>query len=159
MIYDPWHLWAIASLILLIGEIFVPGMILGCLAVGALGGMVADLFGLAWEGQTIAASVTTILAFVFLRPFAMKHLFHGEGLKTGVDALIGKTAIVTTDFNTKSGFGRCSIDGDDWKAKQETKETNHHGNHKYHFNFYSHFCCAYCHQRHQNSQAKRVNDY
>ncbi|MEZ7817365.1 MAG: NfeD family protein [Flavobacteriales bacterium] len=123
MIYDPWHLWAIASLILLIGEIFVPGMILGCLAVGALGGMVGDLFGLAWEGQTIAASVTTILAFVFLRPFAMKHLFHGEGLKTGVDALIGKTAIVTTDFNTKSGFGRCSIDGDDWKAKQETKET------------------------------------
>lgn len=123
MIYDPWHLWAIAALILLIGEIFIPGMILGCLAAGALGGMAGDLFGLAWEGQTIAASVTTILSFIFLRPFAMKHLFHGEGLKTGVDALIGKTANVTTDFNSKSGFGRCAIDGDDWKAKQESKET------------------------------------
>jgi membrane protein implicated in regulation of membrane protease activity len=124
MIYDPWHLWTIAALILLIGEIFVPGMILGCLAVGALGGMAGDLFGLDLDGQIITASVTTILAFIFLRPFAMKHLFHGESLKTGVDALIGKTAVVTSDFNTKSGYGRCSIDGDDWKAKHETKETS-----------------------------------
>ena len=39
MIYDPWHIWALAALFLLIGEIFVPGMILGCLAVGTIGGL------------------------------------------------------------------------------------------------------------------------
>ena len=37
MIYDPWHVWALAALILLIGEIFVPGMTLGSLAIGATG--------------------------------------------------------------------------------------------------------------------------
>lgn len=122
MIYDPWHIWALAALILLIGEIFVPGMILGCLAVGAIGGMMGDFLGLGLEGQTLIASLSSILAFIFLRPFAMKHWFSGPGLKTGVDALIGKTAIVTTEFNNNTGFGRCSIDGDDWKAKTETKE-------------------------------------
>jgi membrane protein implicated in regulation of membrane protease activity len=117
MIYDPWHLWAAAALFLLIAEVFIPGLILACLAIGAIGGAIGDLLGLGWEGQTLIASLTSGLSLIFVRPFAMKKWFSGDGVKTGVDALIGRYAEVTTEVNNTTGFGRCKVDGDDWKMK------------------------------------------
>ena len=48
---EHWHLWTLVVLVLLIGEAFVPGLVLGSLAVGALaGGMVANLvWGIPYE--------------------------------------------------------------------------------------------------------------
>ncbi len=117
MIIDPWHIWATIALVCLIFEVFVPGLIFGCLAIGSVGGCVGDFLGYGWEGQTIIASFTSIVAFIFVRPFAMKKWFSGDGVKTGVDALIGRTAEVTQAVDGSSGFGRCKIDGDDWKMK------------------------------------------
>jgi membrane protein implicated in regulation of membrane protease activity len=117
MIYDPWHLWAAAALFLLIAEVFVSGLILGCLAIGAVGGAVGELLGCGWEGSALIASLTSIIAFVFVRPFAMKKWFSGDSIKTGVDALIGRHAEITTEINSSTGYGRCKIDGDDWKMK------------------------------------------
>ena len=116
MIYDPWHIWATIALFLLIAEIFVPGLILGCLAMGAVGGLLADLIGMGWQGQTLIASSTSILSLIFLRPIAMKHWFSGSGVKTGVEAIIGRIAELTTEVDPSSGSCRCKVDGDDWKA-------------------------------------------
>ena len=120
MIIDPWHVWATIALVCLIFEVFVPGLIFGCLAIGAVGGCVGDFLGYGWEGQTLIASFTSIAAFIFVRPFAMKKCFSGAGVKTGVDALIGRTAEVTQAVDESSGFGRCKVDGDDWKMQLES---------------------------------------
>ena len=61
MIYETWQLWALLSLIFLVFEIFLPGMILGCLAVGALGGSIGAALGYSIEGQMIAASISSLL--------------------------------------------------------------------------------------------------
>lgn len=117
MIYEAWHIWVAAALILLIAEIFVPGFILACLAIGAVGGAMGDLLGLGWEGQTLIASLTATLSLIFIRPIAMKAWFSGSGVKTGTEALIGRTAEITTEVDPQTGFGRCKIDGDDWKME------------------------------------------
>lgn len=117
MIYEAWHIWVAAALILLIAEIFVPGFILACLAVGSVGGAIGDLLGLGWEGQTLIASLTATLSLILIRPMAMKAWFSGSGIKTGTEALIGRIAEITTEIDPKTGFGRCKIDGDDWKMK------------------------------------------
>lgn len=117
MIYEAWHIWVAAALIFLIAEIFIPGFILACLAVGAVGGAIGDLLGLGWEGQTLIASLTATLSLIFIRPMAMKAWFSGNGVKTGTDAIIGRTAEITTEVDPKTGYGRCKIDGDDWKMK------------------------------------------
>lgn len=117
MIYDPWHIWVAAALLLLIAEIFVPGFILACLAVGAVGGAIGDLLGLGWEGQTLIASLTATLSLIFIRPLAMKAWFSGSGVKTGTDALIGRTAEITSEVDPTTGYGRCKVDGDDWKME------------------------------------------
>tara|TARA_B110000444_G_scaffold177697_1_gene166348 strand:- start:1627 stop:2073 length:447 start_codon:yes stop_codon:yes gene_type:complete len=116
MIYEPWHIWATITLFLLIAEIFVPGLILGCLAVGTFGGIISDLLGFDWQGQSLIASSTAILALIFLRPIAMKHWFSGSGVVTGVEAVVGRIAELTTDVDMSSGSCRCKVDGDDWKA-------------------------------------------
>lgn len=42
--------------------------------------------------------------------------------KSGVDALIGKTAIVEEDIIPEKNCGRVTIDGDSWKAVSENGE-------------------------------------
>ena len=98
-------------------EVFVPGFVLACLGLGSFGGALAAYASLSFEWQLVIAAVTALVAFVFLRPFALKLGFSGKEKLSGVDALIGRESIVTQTFDIESGLGRCKIDGDDWRAK------------------------------------------
>ena len=69
---EHWHLWTLVVLVLLIGEAFVPGLVLGSLAVGALAGGLTSLITEWWEYQFVAASAGALLSLVFLRPIAMR---------------------------------------------------------------------------------------
>lgn len=111
---EQWHWWTLAVLALLIGEAFVPGLVLGSLAVGALAGMVASLLTDSWEFQFVAASAGAVLSLLFLRPIAMRKWFSGDSVATGVDALPGRMVRVTAPFDVRTGRGRGRIDGDDW---------------------------------------------
>jgi membrane protein implicated in regulation of membrane protease activity len=120
--FESWSLteiWALFALLLWLAEVFVPGMILGCLGTGALGGMGAAFFGGSIEIQLLTASVASVLAFLFLRPLALNKWFRGADVATGVDALVGREATVTEAFHGHSHLGRCKVDGDDWLARWE----------------------------------------
>lgn len=111
---EQWHWWILAVLLLLIGEAFVPGLVLGSLAVGAIAGGISTMFTDWWEYQFIAASAGAVLSLVFLRPLAMRAWFSGDSVATGVDALPGRRVRVTADFDARTGRGRGRVDGDDW---------------------------------------------
>lgn len=111
-----WHYWLVAAILLMILEALVPGFVLACLSIGSLGGMIAALFTDSWETQLLIASLTSILAFLFVRPFALKRLFRKNELKTNVDSLVGRRARVSQAFDRELLKGRVAIDGDDWMA-------------------------------------------
>ncbi len=113
---SPWLLWFAAAIVLMVLEVFVPGFVLGCLAIGALGGMVASWVTEAWEIQLLVASVAAAVAFVFIRPFALKKLFRENELKTNTDSLVGRRARVSQAFDMDLLKGRVAVDGDDWMA-------------------------------------------
>jgi membrane protein implicated in regulation of membrane protease activity len=113
---SPWLLWFAAAIVLMVLEVFVPGFVLGCLAIGALGGMVASWVTEAWEIQLLVASVAAAVAFVFIRPFALKKLFRENELKTNIDSLVGRRARVSQAFDMDLLKGRVAVDGDDWMA-------------------------------------------
>lgn len=113
---SPWLLWFAAAIVLMVLEVFVPGFVLGCLAIGALGGMVASWVTGAWEIQLLVASVAAAVAFVFIRPFALKKLFRENELKTNIDSLVGRRARVSQAFDKELLKGRVAVDGDDWMA-------------------------------------------
>lgn len=123
--FDQWsqsEVWALFALVLWLAEVFVPGMILGCLGTGALGGLVAAALGGSIEMQLIAASATSVAAFLFLRPLALKRWFRGSDVRTGVEALVGREAQVTAAFDERTHHGRCKVDGDDWAAIWSTPQ-------------------------------------
>ena len=119
MEWENWQLWIAAALVLLICEVFVPGFVLACLGVGACGGALAASLGAGFAMQLTVTAVTSLIAFVFLRPLALRFGFSGSETATGVEALIDKKARVTKAFDPQTGLGRCKIDGDDWRSELE----------------------------------------
>jgi len=124
MEWENWQLWIAAALVLLICEVFVPGFVLACLGVGAFGGALAASLGAGFALQLTVTAATSLIAFVFLRPLALRFGFSGPETATGVEALINKKARVTKAFDPQTGLGRCKIDGDDWRSELETPENN-----------------------------------
>ena len=122
MVWENWQLWLAAGLALMVLEVFVPGFVLACLGLGSFGAAIAAYIDFSFEAQLVTAALTALVAFVFLRPFALKIGFNGSERLSGVDALLGRECIVTESFDAQSGLGRCKVDGDDWRAELMNRE-------------------------------------
>ena len=116
MVWEAWQIWIAVGLGLLVLEVFVPGFVLACLGLGSVGGAIAAYLEASFEIQLVVTALTALVAFVFLRPFALKMGFSGNERLSGVDALLGRECVVTKAFDEASGLGRCKVDGDDWRA-------------------------------------------
>ena len=112
---EVWHYWAIAALLLVVGEIFTSGFAMICLAIGAVAGAIAAATGAILEAQLIWFAVGTLVAFLAVRPI-LKRISKVDEIATNADALIGRRAVVSEEINPQTGTGRVAIDGDDWKA-------------------------------------------
>ena len=116
-----WHYWAIAALLLVVGEIFTSTFALICLAIGAAAAAVAAAVGCILEMQLVWFIVGTIASFLIVRPL-LRRLSKVDEVPTNADALIGRRATVSEEINPQTGTGRVAIDGDDWKAESENDE-------------------------------------
>lgn len=115
---EDWLLWFLAAIALLVSEMFTAGFWLACLAVGAaVAGVVGLVPGLGFVSQGIAFAVASIVSMVGLRPRLMHYFQLGPGtdLRTGVDALLGKTGVVTERIGP-GATGRVKVDGEDWRG-------------------------------------------
>ena len=112
-----WSMWLAAALLFVLIEVFTAGFAIMCFSIGAFAAMALAFFcDILWI-QVLVFAIFTTISFMFIRPVALKYLGRKEGgdLKTGVDALIGRRARVSQAI-AEGGYGRVSIDGDDWKA-------------------------------------------
>src|SRR6266576_2955274 len=91
---EDWLLWFLLAIALFVGEMFTAGFWLACLAVGA-----------------------AVAGVVGLRPRLMHYFQLGPGseLRTGVDALLGKTGTVTERI-APGLTGRVKVEGEDWRG-------------------------------------------
>ena len=114
---DAWHWWVIIALIVVVVEMFTTGFAVMCISFGCLFGAVASALEWAIEWQLLAFAVGTALAFITVRPLVYKFFYKkSPEVKTNVDALVGRRAIVTERIEGELHPGRVKIDGDDWKA-------------------------------------------
>ncbi len=113
----PWQVWVIMAVILFIVEIFTPGFILACFGISCLVTGLISFGGVGLKWQIVTFSITTLLIFFWLRPLVLKYLFSKkDDVKTNVDALIGKSGLVSEKISARSQTGRVRIGGEDWKA-------------------------------------------
>jgi membrane protein implicated in regulation of membrane protease activity len=111
-----WLAWAIAALLLAVGEIFTPGLFfLGPVALAAVVAAVAAVAGAAVWLQLLVFAGASLASLGFLRPLARAHIRMPPALRTGTDALTGAKATVLQRVD-KTG-GRVRIGGEEWSAR------------------------------------------
>jgi membrane protein implicated in regulation of membrane protease activity len=111
-----WLLWAIAAVLLAVGEILTPGLFfLGPVAVAAVIACVLALLGLGAVAQIVGFVVASIASVAVLRPIARSHLHVPPLLRTGTSALVGSKALVLERVDVNGG--RVRIGGEEWSAR------------------------------------------
>jgi membrane protein implicated in regulation of membrane protease activity len=113
---SPWLAWSIAAVLLAIGEILTPGLFfLGPVALAAVAGAIASLFGAPLWLQLIVFGAASFAAVGVLRPIARRHLKMPHAIRTGSAALVGAQAVVLKRVDADGGLVR--IGGEEWSAK------------------------------------------
>lgn len=116
---EDWLIWFVAAIALVVAEMFTAGFWLACLAVGAVAaGVVALVPGLGPAVQGLGFAAASLISMAGLRPKLLRYfqLTAGAGARTGVDALLGKTGVVTERIEPLSGLGRVKVEGEDWRG-------------------------------------------
>jgi membrane protein implicated in regulation of membrane protease activity len=112
-----WHLWLIAGFLLAVAEIVVPGFFLLPFGVAGMVTAAVSLTGMAVVWQ-ITVFVLGGGLFLFLtRKFFVKaeKVAHTEETKTNIEALVGKTGIVTQPVSYDRR-GYVKVGGEEWGA-------------------------------------------
>ncbi len=116
-----WLIWLLISIVLFILEIFTPGFFAACLGIAAaIDSIVILIFPeISSILQIIIFSILSIVAFILVRPVALKYLYKNDkGNSTNADGLIGKKGKIVKSI-TPSEFGSMKIYGDEFTAISE----------------------------------------
>lgn len=111
-----WLIWILVSVVCLMLELGSGDLFILCFAIGGLGASLTAAIGMGIIPQLIAMALCSLLSIYFIRPVALRYLHRNdENRVSNADAIIGRIGKVSQAIEEK-GFGRVSIDGDDWKA-------------------------------------------
>ena len=110
-----WIVWLIVAAVLGVAELLTTTLAFGLIAVAAVVAAAAGAFHLDLGLQLAAFVVAAGAGLVFVRPIALRHIKQPPALRTGVAALVGRSAIVLEEV-TEHG-GRVRIDGEDWSSR------------------------------------------
>ena len=107
-------------LVLLILFIGIETVTLGLNSIWFAGGalvalVIAALHGPVWL-QIILFLLTALLMLFFTRPVAMKYFNRGR-VKTNVESIVGKKAVVTGEINNLLSQGTVVVSGQEWSAR------------------------------------------
>ena len=115
-----WILWTILGVILIVAEIFTPGFVLLWFGIGALVAAFAGLVGVASLPlqflifAVVSTALTAASRTIFVNYFSQEKT--GNDLKSGVDALPGKTGIVVSSSRGALNEGAVKVFGSTWTA-------------------------------------------
>jgi len=111
-----WVGWAIAAVLLAVGEVLTPGLFfLGPVALAAVVAMIVALLGAAVWLQLVVFAVASAASLLLLRPIARAHLTMPRAIRTGAAALEGSKALVLQRVDANGG--RVKIGGEEWSAR------------------------------------------
>ena len=115
VLMQAWLIWLILAAVLAGAEILSLDLVLIMCAGGAAAGGISAAAGLPPAAQVAIAIAGALALLLFLRPVAKRHLTGSGTARTGIDALIGAQAIVTSKVDARDG--RVRLGGSEWSAK------------------------------------------
>ena len=112
---ESWIVWLIVAAVLGVAELLTTTLAFGLLAIAAVAAAVVGAFHLSFALQLVAFAVAAGAGLGFVRPIAIKHVKQPPALRTGVAALVGRSAIVLEEVTEHSG--RVRVDGEEWSSR------------------------------------------
>lgn len=110
-----WLIWLIVAAVLAGAETLSLDLVLIMCAGGAAAGGIAAAAGAPPAVQVAVAVGGALALLLVVRPVAKRHLLGSGTARTGVDALIGTQAIVTSKVDAMDG--RIRLGGSEWSAR------------------------------------------
>ncbi len=106
-------------LILAIGvEVASMGLSSIWFAAGALIAVIAAALSLSLWIQIFLFFAVSIVMLIFTRPVAVKY-FNKDRVRTNVESMIGRQAIVVSEVDNLQGIGQVAVGGQEWSARSE----------------------------------------
>jgi membrane protein implicated in regulation of membrane protease activity len=113
---EPWHVWVIVALLLVVAEMFNGDFWLVCLGMGALLAAVVSLVIPGLVPGVLVFSAGSLAALLGVRPALLRRFHDLPRLRTNVDALAGRIGVVTEAIEPGTGRGRVLVEGEDWRG-------------------------------------------
>ncbi len=113
-------IWLAVIVICLIIEAVTLGLTTIWFAGGALIAFIASLFRVPIAIQFFLFFIVSLALLFLTRPIAIKY-FNKDRIKTNVDTLIGKQAVVISEINNLKGEGTVILEGKEWMARSNAK--------------------------------------
>ena len=118
---DPVYVWLAALVLFVVIEIATMGLTTIWFAGGALIALILAILEVSFYVQLGVFLVISIVLLVSTRPLAMK-FFNAERVKTNVNSIIGKQAIVVAQINNLKEEGQVIVNGMEWSARSYEEE-------------------------------------
>lgn len=115
-------IWIALFIIFVVVELASVGLLTIWFAAGSLVALALAFFDVNFTIQLVIFFIVSIALLIFTRPILKKYVYRNkDAMKTNVDAIIGKTALVTKKI-TEHDFGELKVDGQVWSAISENNE-------------------------------------
>lgn len=108
--------WLVVLIISIVVELISLGLTSIWFAGGAVVAVLAAALGLPLSVQIVLFLAVSLVLLAFTRPIAVKY-FNKERVKTNVESLVGRQAIVISEIDNLQGIGQVTVGGQEWSAR------------------------------------------
>ncbi len=108
--------WLILLIVAIVVEVATMGLTSIWFAGGALVAILASIPGAPIWLQVILFFLVSLLLLFFTRPIAVKY-FNKDRVRTNVESMVGRQAVVTGEIDNIAGAGQVVINGQEWSAR------------------------------------------
>lgn len=115
--------WLILLIICIGIELPTLGLTTIWFAGGALVAIFAAVVGAPIWLQAVIFIVVSLLLLFFTRPVAVKY-FNKDRVKTNVESMVGRQAIVISEVDNLQGIGQVTVGGQEWSARSADDQVN-----------------------------------
>lgn len=108
--------WLLLLIVFIVVELATMGLTTIWFAAGALVAALAAAVNAPLVVQVGLFLIVSIVLLLFTRPLAVR-FFNKERIKTNVESLVGRQAIVISEIDNLEGIGQVTVSGQEWAAR------------------------------------------
>lgn len=110
--------WIVILIVTVVIEVITLGLTTIWFSGGALAAIIAAALSLPIWLQGLIFLIVSLVLMVFTRPIAVKY-FNKDRIRTNVESMIGRQAIVISEIDNLQGIGQVTVGGQEWSARSE----------------------------------------